>query len=34
KDFGSPVSLDYRDVISTTLDVNDCKPVPPAKRVY
>ncbi|OBA19549.1 succinate dehydrogenase [Metschnikowia bicuspidata var. bicuspidata NRRL YB-4993] len=34
KESGTPVSLDYRDVISTTLDVNDCKPVPPAKRVY
>ncbi|PSK37793.1 succinate dehydrogenase [ubiquinone] flavoprotein subunit, mitochondrial [Candidozyma pseudohaemuli] len=33
-EFGSPVKLDYRDVIKTTLDENDCKPVPPAKRVY
>lgn len=32
--FGAPVKLDYRDVIATTLDENDCKPVPPAKRVY
>lgn len=34
KSFGAPVKLDYRDVIATTLDENDCKPVPPAKRVY
>lgn len=34
KDFGDAVKLDYRDVIKTTLDENDCKPVPPAKRVY
>lgn len=34
KAFGTSVSLDYRKVISTTLDENDCKPVPPAKRVY
>ena len=32
--FGAPVKLDYRDVVKTTLDENDCKPVPPAKRVY
>lgn len=32
--FGQDVKLDYRDVIRTTLDENDCKPVPPAKRVY
>ena len=31
---GGPVRLDYRDVVKTTLDENDCKPVPPAKRVY
>lgn len=31
---GDEVRLDYRDVIRTTLDENDCKPVPPAKRVY
>jgi succinate dehydrogenase (ubiquinone) flavoprotein subunit len=31
---GDKVRLDYRDVIKTTLDENDCKPVPPAKRVY
>ncbi|CAN3376010.1 hypothetical protein DIURU_003215 [Diutina rugosa] len=33
-EFGGPVKLDYRDTIKTTLDENDCKPVPPAKRVY
>ena len=32
--FGEEVTLDYRDVIKTTLDENDCKPVPPAVRVY
>lgn len=32
--YGDKVKLDYRDVIKTTLDENDCKPVPPAKRVY
>lgn len=32
--YGEDVKLDYRDVIRTTLDENDCKPVPPAKRVY
>lgn len=32
--FGDEVTLDYRDVIKTTLDENDCKPVPPAVRVY
>ncbi|KAI8994370.1 FAD binding domain-containing protein [Gaertneriomyces semiglobifer] len=26
--------LEYRPVINTTLDVNECQPVPPAKRVY
>jgi succinate dehydrogenase (ubiquinone) flavoprotein subunit len=31
---GEPVELKYRNVISTTLDENECKPVPPAKRVY
>lgn len=31
---GDDVTLDYRDVIATTLDESDCKPVPPAKRVY
>lgn len=31
---GDAVKLDYRDVIRTTLDENDCKPVPPAVRVY
>jgi len=31
---GDKVKLDYRDVVKTTLDENDCKPVPPAVRVY
>lgn len=31
---GEEVKLDYRDVIKTTMDENDCKPVPPAVRVY
>ncbi|KAK6455287.1 succinate dehydrogenase [Scheffersomyces xylosifermentans] len=31
---GDKVRLDYRDVVKTTLDENDCKPVPPAVRVY
>ncbi|KAJ1914439.1 succinate dehydrogenase flavoprotein subunit [Mycoemilia scoparia] len=29
-----PVKLDYRGVISHTLDENECKSVPPFKRVY
>ena len=29
-----PVDLSYRKVISTTLDENECKAVPPFKRVY
>mgnify|MGYP001213511834 FL=1 len=29
-----PVELKYRRVISNTLDENECKPVPPMKRVY
>jgi len=28
------VVLKYRNVIDTTLDENECKPVPPFKRVY
>lgn len=28
------VEIQYRGVIGTTLDVNECKPVPPFKRVY
>jgi len=28
------VVLTYRNVINTTLDENECKPVPPFKRVY
>ncbi|GMG39694.1 unnamed protein product [Ambrosiozyma monospora] len=31
---GDPVKLTYRNVIATTLDENEVKPVPPAKRVY
>lgn len=31
---GDKVKLDYRDVISTTLDEAECKPVPPFKRQY
>ncbi|KAI8588105.1 FAD binding domain-containing protein [Geranomyces variabilis] len=27
-------TLGYREVIGTTLDADECKPVPPAKRVY
>jgi succinate dehydrogenase (ubiquinone) flavoprotein subunit len=35
KDVNSPdVDLKYRGVIATTLDENECKPVPPFKRVY
>lgn len=28
------VDLSYRGVIANTLDENECKPVPPFKRVY
>ncbi|GME70520.1 unnamed protein product [Ambrosiozyma monospora] len=31
---GDEVKLTYRDVISHTLDENECKPVPPTARVY
>ncbi|CAH7685326.1 FAD binding domain-containing protein [Phakopsora pachyrhizi] len=31
---GEPVELTYRDVISGTLDENECKSVPPFKRTY
>ncbi|CAN6650282.1 succinate dehydrogenase [ubiquinone] flavoprotein subunit 2, mitochondrial [Trichomonascus vanleenenianus] len=31
---GDEIRLAYRNVISETLDPNECKPVPPAKRVY
>ncbi|KAG0149506.1 hypothetical protein CROQUDRAFT_653586 [Cronartium quercuum f. sp. fusiforme G11] len=31
---GKPVKLTYRDVISSTLDENECKSVPPFKRTY
>ncbi|KAH6998354.1 hypothetical protein BKA56DRAFT_626819 [Ilyonectria sp. MPI-CAGE-AT-0026] len=34
RDPHGPVELKYRKVISTTLDENECKPVPPFKRVY
>ena len=34
KHHGGDVKLDYRHVIKTTLDEEECKPVPPAKRVY
>ncbi|PHH50350.1 putative succinate dehydrogenase [ubiquinone] flavoprotein subunit, mitochondrial [Ceratocystis fimbriata CBS 114723] len=34
KDPHGKVDLKYRNVISTTLDENECKPVPPFKRVY
>lgn len=30
----SPVTLKYRSVIETTLDENECKPIPPAVRAY
>ena len=32
--FGDDVKLDYRDVIQTTLDESECKPVPPTVRAY
>lgn len=28
------VELKYRSVVATTLDENECKPVPPFKRSY
>ena len=34
KDPHGKVDLGYRKVIATTLDENECKPVPPFKRVY
>jgi succinate dehydrogenase (ubiquinone) flavoprotein subunit len=35
KDPSKPdVDVSYRGVISTTLDENECKSVPPFKRVY
>ncbi|CAI5759371.1 unnamed protein product [Candida verbasci] len=34
EEFGAPVKLDYRATVNHTLDNDDCKPVPPAKRVY
>lgn len=34
-DYTKPdVDLTYRSVIATTLDENECKAVPPFKRVY
>jgi len=32
KEAAGPVELSYRRVIATTLDENECKPVPPFKR--
>lgn len=32
KEQAGPVELSYRRVIATTLDENECKPVPPFKR--
>lgn len=29
-----PVEISYRAVQQNTLDPNECKPVPPFKRVY
>lgn len=34
KKTADPVRLGYRGVIQTTLDENECKPVPPAVRAY
>ncbi|CDK28625.1 unnamed protein product [Kuraishia capsulata CBS 1993] len=34
KEFGAPVEVTYRHVISETLDPNECKTVPPAIRSY
>jgi len=35
RDTASPdVDIKYRDVIANTLDENECKSVPPFKRVY
>ncbi|CCH40849.1 succinate dehydrogenase flavoprotein subunit [Wickerhamomyces ciferrii] len=34
KESGAPTTLAYRDVISKTLDENECKSVPPAIRSY
>ncbi|KAJ2768537.1 succinate dehydrogenase flavoprotein subunit [Coemansia nantahalensis] len=33
-DVDQPVALKYRSVIANTLDAEECKPVPPFKRVY
>lgn len=35
RDISKPdIELTYRAVVDTTLDPNECKPVPPFKRVY
>ncbi|EGW35093.1 uncharacterized protein SPAPADRAFT_145961 [Spathaspora passalidarum NRRL Y-27907] len=34
KQVGDEVRLDYRDVIKSTLDETECKPVPPTVRAY
>ncbi|KAF9065221.1 FAD binding domain-containing protein [Rhodocollybia butyracea] len=35
EDVSSPeIMLKYRDVINTTLDEQECKPIPPVKRIY
>lgn len=34
KNLTDKVRLDYRSVVHHTLDEAECKPVPPAKRVY
>lgn len=31
---GDQVVLKYRDNVKTTLDVNECEPLKPFKRVY
>ena len=33
-DVTKPVKLDYRPVVTTTLDESEVKPVPPKERVY
>ncbi|KAJ1882340.1 succinate dehydrogenase flavoprotein subunit, partial [Kickxella alabastrina] len=33
-DVDKPVELKYRSVVANTLDENECKAVPPFKRVY
>jgi succinate dehydrogenase (ubiquinone) flavoprotein subunit len=35
EDVNSPeIMLKYRNVINTTLDEQECKPIPPVKRIY